>query len=185
MFPIPQIRAATTSDAGAIAAAHVACWRESYPGLIADRILSGLSIEKRAASWLRILNDPTANHDIAVYVAAEQDGSALGFGACSRQRTPDLSAGGFAGEFQAIYVLRRAQRGGLGRDLMCAMARDLESRALDGAALWVLRDNTPARRFYEAVGGVIVRERDERRDDQVFPEVAYGWHRLSPLYAAG
>ncbi len=182
MFPMSRIRAATAVDAGAIAAVHVACWRESYPGLVADRILSGLSIEKRAASWLRILNDPSANHDTAVYVAADRDGSILGFGACSGQRTHDLADGGFAGEFQSIYVLRQAQRRRLGAALMAAMAQDLESRGLVGAALWVLRGNTPARGFYEAVGGGIVGERDERRDGQVLPEVAYGWRRLPPLY---
>ena len=35
---------------------------------------------------------------------------------------------------------------------MTLMAQDLLAREMRGAALWVLRDNEPARRFYEALG---------------------------------
>jgi ribosomal protein S18 acetylase RimI-like enzyme len=58
------------------------------------------------------------------------------------------------------------------------------------AALWVLRDNQPARRFYEALGAKVVGQRvetvDERigersRTQDVLHEVAYGWPDLSLL----
>jgi hypothetical protein len=62
---------------------------------------------------------------------------------------------------------------------------------LRGAALWVLRDNEPARRFYEVLGAKLVGQRVETVDEfvsgervgatDVLHEVAYGWPDLSVL----
>ena len=46
-----------------------------------------------------------------------------------------------------------AQRQGVGRALMSAVARDLLARGHASATLWVLEGNGSARRFYEALGG--------------------------------
>ena len=61
------------------------------------------------------------------------------------------------------------------------MASDLSKRGFTAASLWVLRDNTPARRFYERYGGQVVAEREEARPDGALSEVAYGWTQLSEL----
>ncbi len=60
-----------------------------------------------------------------------------------------------------------------------------------GAALWVLRDNEPARRFYEGLGAGVAGQRVETVDEfisgergrarDVLHEVAYGWPDLSVL----
>ena len=47
---------------------------------------------------------------------------------------------------------------------MTLMAQDLLAREMRGAALWVLRDNEPARRFYEALGARVVGQRVETVD---------------------
>ena len=102
-------------------------------------------------------------------------------------------ADGFAGEFSALYLLAAQQRRGVGRRLMATMARDLLARGMQAACLWVLRDNEPARRFYEALGAEIVGQRVEtvdehltgqrRRAPDFLHEVAYGWPDLTLLAA--
>ena len=47
--------------------------------------------------------------------------------------------------------------------------------------LWVLRDNTPARKFYEALGGQILCEKPIEIGTQTLIEVAYGWKDLQRL----
>ncbi len=104
---------------------------------------------------------------------------ALGFGSCGLQRSAGLAEAGLAGEFQAIYVLRRAQHSGVGRALMGVMAQSLMENGIHGGALWVLERNKPARSFYEVLGGMVVAHREDRRgEDTVFVEVAYGWANL-------
>lgn len=45
-------------------------------------------------------------------------------------------------------------------------------------ATWVLARN-PSRKFYEALGGKVIAEREVDRDGESFAEIAYGWSDLS------
>ncbi len=80
-----MLRRATIYDADKLGAVHVASWHETYAGILPDDMLAGLSIEARSAMWAKILGDPSAFADTAVYVM-EGDASIIGFGACGRQR---------------------------------------------------------------------------------------------------
>lgn len=178
-----SIRPATVDDTEAIAEIHVQAWRETYAGLLPKALLDGLSVERRAG-WWRGLLDGTASSKNAVFVAVDGKDHAIGFGSYGQQRDAELHAAGFDGEFETIYLLDAAKRQGIGWRLMTTMAAAMLTEAYHGGALWVLRENDPSRRFYEALGGVIVGEREEhRRDNLVFEEVAYGWPDLSSLQA--
>ena len=67
---------------------------------------------------------------------------------------------------------------------MAATARNLAAHGLGSAAPWVFRDNAPARRFYEAVGGALLAEREDRGREDMPPDVAYGWWDIATLLAA-
>ena len=176
------IRRARPEDADAIAAVHGAAWQESYVDLMPAEMLAALSVEERTKLWCRIMAVPDPMVEAAVFAACAPDGRILGFGCCGRQRATGVVERGFDGEFQAIYVLRAAQHRGTGRALMAAMARDLACRGMVGAALWVLEGNAAARGFYEALGGTVVGQHDDRHSEQLtFREVAYGWTALSFL----
>jgi len=173
-------REARIDDAAAIGALHVAAWRETYTGLLPDAFLDSLSADERSETWRAVLSDPAA-YDATALFLAESDGRLAGFGACSDQRDPALEARGFDGEFGAVYVLRAFQRKGAGRALMRLMARDLLERGCNGASLWVLRENRPARRFYERLGGLDCGEKTDERPGLTLHEIAYGWKDLSLL----
>ncbi len=176
------IREAYASDAEAIAGVHVRSWQETYQGIVPSSLLDNLSITDRANWWREVLNAPAPLRDLAAFVAVASTGSIVGFGACGRQRSQELVKLQFEGEFQAIYVLRDAQRRALGKRLMAEMAESLLAKGLQGGALWVLRDNHPARRFYEALNGSVVAEQEDQRSPEiVFRELAYGWNDLSRL----
>jgi ribosomal protein S18 acetylase RimI-like enzyme len=170
------IRRAQASDAAAIAAVHVAAWRETYTGLVPERLLSDLSVEERTTRWRRILTELDALVESGVFVAVRPDQAVVGFGSCGRQREAALVSSGFEGEFSALYVLKAHQDHGLGRRLMALMARGLRS-----AALWVLLENERARRFYEALGAQSIGARVETHGDVDLDVVDYGWLDLRVL----
>ncbi len=174
-----SIRRARLEDAEAIAAVHVAAWQESYTGLVPAEMLANLSVEEREGRWRRILGEPDQEIRTIAFVACTPDSAIVGFGSCGLQPSAGLAEAGLAGEFQAIYVLRRAQHSGVGRALMGVMAQSLMENGIHGGALWVLERNKPARSFYEVLGGMVVAHREDRRgEDTVFVEVAYGWANL-------
>ena len=159
---------------------HVASWRETYSGLLPDKMLSSLSIETRAAAWAKIMREPATAGASVIYLA-EHAGIIIGFGSCGAQRTDTLKAKGYDGEVSAIYVLREFQKRKIGTHLLGAMSSDLSSRGFKSAALWVLRDNLKARRFYEHYGGEVIAEREDLRDGTALVELAYGWPELKEL----
>lgn len=174
------IRAATGDDASAIAAVHVASWRETYASLMPQTMLTNLSFSDRTVRWKHILDQAEGPDGPSVFVA-EHSGDLVGFASSGSQRDPNLLAQGFTGEITAIYVLQDMQGRGAGRRLMAAIVEDLRSGGYDAASLWVLRENRRARRFYERLGGTIIGEKQDHHDAVTFTEIAYGWRDLSKL----
>jgi ribosomal protein S18 acetylase RimI-like enzyme len=175
-----EIRVATLDDAHRLARMHVASWHETYAGILPDKMLASLTIESRAAAWVEIMRQPPTPGSTVVYLA-EQAGAISGFGSCGAQRTENLRDLGYDGEVSAIYVLREFQKRGIATRLFGVMSLDLIRRGYHAAALWVLRDNLTARRFYERYAGKVIAEREDVRDGTVVLELAYGWPDLKEL----
>jgi ribosomal protein S18 acetylase RimI-like enzyme len=170
------IRKATVDDAPGIAHVHVESWRSTYKELLEAEFLASLSIERRAEAWKNTLADPQNNG--FVYVAENEAGHITGFASAGpgQPAEPD-----YAGEVYAIYLLKEAQGQGLGRRLMQAAMQELTRRGMDSMLLWVLKDNLPSRRFYEALGGTYLKEKPITIGNQTLIEVAYAWKDMSIL----
>jgi len=175
-----RYREAMPGDADAIGRLHVASWRETYAGLLPVQLLDGLSAEARSAMWQAVLDDPAAFGGTALFVAESKE-AIVGFAAAGGQRDGALRARGYDGEIGAIYVLASHQCAGVGRALMRLVAKALVDQGRTAASLWVLRENVPARRFYERLGGVPAGEKSEEEAGMILTEIAYGWNDLSPL----
>lgn len=168
-----MVRPAVLDDAAAIARVHVASWRTTYRGMLPNEFLFSLSEESYTDRWGRVIGDGLSR----VFVVAEQDGI-VGFASCGRERAGET---GFSGELYAIYLLEGAQRQGHGRDLVRAVAGALRELRLADMIVWVLRDNTPARHFYERLGGAYVREQPITIGTATLEEVSYGWRSLDEI----
>jgi hypothetical protein len=46
-----RVREATIDDAAVIAEVHLASWKTTYPGIIAQEYIDGLRVEDGAARW--------------------------------------------------------------------------------------------------------------------------------------
>lgn len=169
------IRKAVISDAEDIARAHVDSWQSTYRGIVSDEFLDAMSAGTRVARWQETLASPEERSFIFV---AEEAGRIIGFlnGMNERENDPLYS-----GEVGGLYLLKEAQRKGTGRKLMQTAARELARHGHSSMLLWVLKDNLPARKFYEALGGKILREKSISIGNQTLPEISYGWDNLTNL----
>lgn len=170
---VSLVRRAETGDAAAIARVHVGSWRTTYRGLLPAGFLASLSERHYTERWARTLDDPTHR----VYVAESSEG-VVGFASGGPERAGEV---GFTGELYAIYVLQDAQGHGHGRRLVEAVVRGLRELELPDMIVWVLRQNAPARRFYERLGGVYVREQPITIGSTQLMEVSYGWRSLDDV----
>lgn len=170
-----RIRPATPADAAGIARVHVDTWRTTYQGIVAEATLAGLSLENRRQRWQEMLTHPQPGTCLLV---AEGRQGIVAFTSAGPAREDGILSWG---EVYAIYLLRQAQGKGLGRALMSAACTHLLAEGRPSMLLWVLKDNLPARKFYEALGGECRREKPIEIGGQSLIEVAYEWDDIHAL----
>ena len=156
-------------------------WRAAYRGIVPDAHLDGLSYEKSERLW----QDAIATGDGRVFVA-EDGGGVFGFASGGPRERFSRELREYEGELQTVYVLPSRKGTGAGRRLVGAVARHLADRGVvDSMLLWVFTENRPARRFYEALGGVPVGEDGFEIGGAWLSETVYGWKDLDVLLADG
>src|SRR4249919_1946817 len=137
-----RLREARDRDIPALAALHVKTFNEMHRG----GRPGGPTYELRERQW----RDAFASADNwwFCFVVEDDAGELVAFA----KGTPhDGGVPGFAGELNKIYVRQRVQRKGLGRLLLCAVARRFIERAVTSMLLFGEADS-PANGFYEAHG---------------------------------
>jgi len=172
------IRRARTGDARAVARVHVESWRTTYPGIIPDRVIVGMSVDDKAASWRQIIASQSRRE--AVLVASASRAGIVGYASVGPAQS---LAGRYEGEVFTLYVLTDWQNRGIGRALLKGSFAFLAGAGMSSALVWVLADN-PARFFYQAVGGKRASERDEHLWGATLHQIAYGWADLGAWLAA-
>jgi ribosomal protein S18 acetylase RimI-like enzyme len=166
------IRRAVLEDAEGIARAHLESWRSSYPGILPSEYLEGLDYAQRLEGWRRGLEQSGASVFVAVEPGRER---IVGFCAVGPNREEPESLPGFRGELYALYLVDEAKGRGVGRALFERGLGWLRENGLVPLVLWVLKDNTRARGFYEKRGGRLVGEQPIAIGGRSYPEVAYAW----------
>lgn len=170
------VRAATIDDTPAIARVNADTWRTAYRNIIPAYFLANLSYEVRESNWREILLNADNTGDFAC-VAENDLGEIVGFAAGCPERTGKYD---YRGELSAIYILEAYQRQGIGRQLVREVAKKLAESGFNSMLLWVLADNS-ACKFYKALGGEKVDERQTIRAGILLKEIAYGWKNTAIL----
>jgi ribosomal protein S18 acetylase RimI-like enzyme len=169
-----MIRRATPEDAAAVARVHIESWRSTYRGLVPEEVLERLDLKERTALWQGILE---AHDPQATFVATDAEKTIVGFINGGPERAHDPV---YTGEVYALYLLESQQKLGYGRGLFLTLARELQEQGHTAMLLWVLVSN-PARRFYEAMGGQVLRTKPLEIGDVTLEETAYGYRDLAVL----
>ena len=172
------IRMPALNEAASTARVHALSWKSAYRGIVPDDYLDSIDVDVWAERHRRsMLEDPEGFVSFIAEVRGEIVGWALG----GPNRDPAL---GFSGELFTIYLLPEYLRQGIGRKLISAVAGSLLASGFESMVVWVLAENRPARRFYEALGGRYVTEKEHSIGGVSLMEVAYGWEDVRELSAA-
>ena len=140
---------ALPEDAAGIAALHAESWQNAYRGLVPDSFLDGPVIDERLLYWTqRMATDDEGPRQV---LKAVNGGEMVGFVCTVRDADPVWGP-----LLDNLHVKPGFKGQGIGRDLLMA-ARKWAAGVAPGRPmhLWVIEDNTNARRFYDRVGGVV------------------------------
>lgn len=169
------ISPAGPADAAALGQVHVSSWRETYPGLLPQAALARMSPRIHAHRFARELTHAQAGQ---VTLLAEGADGAVGYVSGALLKGDGRAADA---EVFTLYVLRSAQRAGVGRGLLRGAARVLRAEGARSLMLFVLTGNERARGFYERMGGEAFAEVASQGWGEGLTETAYRWPDITAL----
>ncbi|WP_443051104.1 GNAT family N-acetyltransferase [Streptomyces sp. JV185] len=166
-----HVRDMTVDDCEAVTRLRVRGWRAAYAGLVPQSYLDGMDravaedAERRRASLAR-------GTTLVNVVAERPDLGVIGWACYGPYR--ENGGPSARGELYAVYVTPEQIGTGAGRALMTEVLARAAADRFPDLALWVLKENARARRFYERAGfrpdGA---EESFEADGALVPEVRY------------
>jgi len=160
-----SLRVAHEADIPRLAELHVQTFNETHRG----GRPGGPSYELRERQWREAF--ALRDGSWLCYVIEDAEGNLLGF---AKGIPHDGGLSEYQGELNKIYVLRRVQRQGLGRRLLCAVAAGFVAKGVTSMLLFGEATN-PSNGFYESFGAErLYSEKGEFHG-------AYGWRDLRLL----
>ena len=141
-------------DIPAIARAYTQSWRETYAGIAPKPFLEGMTEAASARIFQQSLQPNSFSYFLYV---AEVENEIVGFVDGGKERGRPESG---EGEIYAIYLLKKFQGKGVGRELFRAALGRLRQSGLSPSVVWVLEKN-PYRKFYESLKGQLGPDRKQ------------------------
>lgn len=165
------IRSGTEADSAAIGRILADGWRQAYSSFM-SRAELGPRVDpdyraREVGAWLSTDFDPRQE----CLLIAEQDGKVMGFLAV---RLGDRNDVGSVAQVTLLYVSPDKQGQGIGRRLLLEATEWLKTHAPGPISIGAFEQN-PLRSFYEAIGGVVVKQVMVRVDAREWPVVIYLW----------
>lgn len=150
-----RIRDMTLADCRSVAEIRVRGWQTAYAGMMPQSYLDALDVESDAE---RRRDHLTQARPEVVNLIAERNGEVVGWACHGPYRDGDAPVDGNGEvraedvELYAIYVHEKHLSEGVGRALLTESAHRCSAAGYERMLLWVLKENTRARRFYERCG---------------------------------
>lgn len=145
--PGVHVRDMTLEDCDAVAEIRVRGWQTAYAGLIPQPYLDAMDIARDAERRRGFLS---AGRAVNVVSRTEPDSAVTGWACYGPDRDEPRLPGRC--ELYAIYVHPRRTGAGTGRALVDELTARAAAAGFHEMSLWVFKDNTRARRFYERAG---------------------------------
>lgn len=158
------IRKMKIEDAETVTDVLINSWKTAYRGIISDEYLNNMDKDTLLERRRKQYRD---------YIVAVSDSQIVGY--CwyvnNNSFTNDLSE--IDSEVVALYVKPELIRHGLGRKMLLYAIDDLKKQDRKNMVIWCLKDNIPARKFYENMGGIIMGEHKTHIGNQDYDEVGF------------
>jgi len=140
-----KLRTASPGDGAAIAALHLASQRDAYRGIVPTELIEHPDLAERTRDWEETLVAAAG----PTYLL--EDGERL-LGFCYVRPAPDADLDPHTvAEISNLHVAP-TQRGRGHGSVLFAAARGWAAGRFRDLTLWVLKENQPARGFYEKLG---------------------------------
>lgn len=130
----------STDDKLSISKIYAESWKYAYRGMIPQDYLDSIS----EGQWVSYLSNP----DRKTLLCLEND-IMIGTSSFSNSRSEQFEGWG---EIISIYLLPEYIGKGYGKQLIEFAVLELKKLGYDNIFLWVLEENSKARRFYEKAG---------------------------------
>ncbi|MFF3638812.1 GNAT family N-acetyltransferase [Streptomyces sp. NPDC002250] len=143
--PSLRIRPMVLGDCDRVSEIRIRGWRHAYRGLMPQPYLDALSVARdaeRRRTWFEQGNGAVVN------LVAERGGEVVGWAASGPYRDGEVRTGD--AELYAVYLDPDHLGTGVGRALLAESVERCAGHPR--MLLWVLKENTRARRFYERAG---------------------------------
>ncbi len=168
-----RVRSARPADAPAIAALHLASWRDAYRGVLDDGFLDGPLAGLLSQRWAEALAAPRREGLVAIAALA---GEVAGFIAILRRGT--------VAYVDNLHVRPGLRGAGIGRLLLGFGASRMRERGCTAAELTVFAQNDGALRFYERLGAMTGPEQVGETFGQKVMERRCAWPDIGALVEA-
>ena len=139
-----EIRAATVEDVVAMSRIHACSWKSAYRGIVPQEYLD----ELREDFWVPCFETGLKAGLLRAQILLEE-GCAVGCASYGKARDSSLPEWG---EVLSLYLLPESCGRGYGHKLLDGVLLDLKGSGYPSVYLWVLEQNSRARRFYERNG---------------------------------
>lgn len=139
-----KIRKATLDDVKDISNIYALSWKSAYKGIVPQKYLDELKCDFWISSFQNWIN----NNILTAQLIYEND-VLIGCIAYGNARDDKFANWG---EIVSIYLLPEYFRKGYGQKLLKAALIDMKANGYKNCYLWVLKENSNARYFYESNG---------------------------------
>ena len=141
-------------------------WRAAYKGMIDDEYLENMNVEKK-------IKMREKDYKETRFIVAEINNEIVGF--CrytdNMEKTPETPE--VDCELRALYVKPELKHNGIGKKMFQYAVNEFKNMGKTKMVLWCLKDNVLARKFYEKMGGEIIKERLIHIGNRDYEEVAF------------
>ncbi len=141
-------------------------WQTAYREIIDDEYLDSMNreskIEKRKKDYM--------NNG---FIVAEYENNIVGF--CRYVDSNEFSSDidNIDCEMLALYVKPDLKRNGIGKKLFEYVINEFKKENKRNMILWCLKENESSKKFYEKMGGKIIKERFIKIGDKEYSEVGF------------
>ena len=161
-----NIRDIKKEDIPQVVDIQISGWRTAYKGIIDDEYLENMNYEERIKMRQK-------DYKETGFIVAEHDNEVVGF--CrytdNMEKTPETPE--VDCELRALYVKPELKHNGIGKKMFQYAVNEFKNIGKTKMVLWCLKDNVLARKFYEKMGGIIIKERLIHIGNRDYEEVAF------------
>jgi len=162
------IRNVRKEDLPSVVDIQIKGWQVAYKGIVDDTYLTNLSNERETR-----IAKMEKNYMTNGFIVAELDNEVVGFCRFIFDNSFSPEIDGVDCELCAIYVRPDMKYSGIGTKMFSYVVNEFKKKNKSKMVLWCLKDNEPSKKFYEKMGGKIIKDKDVEIGDKHYKECCF------------